>query len=51
MIVETHTDPSTAYSDADQTISVEMLRGLIRDVEVLSGLENLFEPKSETAVV
>ncbi len=50
LIVETHTDPSTSYSDADQTIGVDRLRGIIRDVALLAELEDLFEQKSDSAV-
>ncbi len=43
LIVETHTDPATSYSDADQTIGVDELSGIIRDLEALAGLEDLFD--------
>ena len=43
LIVEAHTDPATSYSDADQTISVDELSGIIRDLEALAGLEDLFD--------
>jgi 3-deoxy-7-phosphoheptulonate synthase len=41
LLVETHTDPATSYTDADQTISVETLDGIGRDMRVLAGLEGL----------
>ncbi len=50
LLVETHTDPSTSYSDADQTIDVESLRGISRDIEILVGLEDLFGHESNPAV-
>ena len=34
-IVETHTDPDTAYSDAAQTISVETLTEIVRERDLL----------------
>ncbi len=43
LIVEAHTDPATSYSDADQTIGVDELSGIIRDLEALAGLEDLFD--------
>ncbi len=44
LLVEVHTQPATAYSDAQQTIGVETFRGIAHDLEVLKGLEPLFEP-------
>ncbi|MEO6593470.1 MAG: 3-deoxy-7-phosphoheptulonate synthase [Planctomycetota bacterium] len=39
LLVETHTEPDTSYTDADQTIDVATLSGVLRDRDVLSGLE------------
>lgn len=39
LLVEVHTAPDTAYSDAAQTISIEDFEGIARDVEVIGGLE------------
>ncbi|MCK5945312.1 MAG: 3-deoxy-7-phosphoheptulonate synthase [Planctomycetes bacterium] len=39
LIVEAHTDPSTAYTDAQQTVDVETIAGIVNDMGVLSGLE------------
>lgn len=41
LLVETHTDPKTSYTDADQTISVETLAGIAADARVMLGLEEL----------
>ncbi len=48
LLVEVHTHPETAYSDAQQTIDVETFRGIIRDVELLQSLEPLFEGNGVT---
>lgn len=47
LLIETHTDPQTAYTDADQTIDVETLTGILSDITVLQGLE----PIADAAVV
>ena len=39
LLIEAHSDPDTAYSDAQQTIDVETLRGILRDAELLQQLE------------
>ncbi|MFK7740347.1 MAG: 3-deoxy-7-phosphoheptulonate synthase [Planctomycetota bacterium] len=39
LIVEAHTDPDTAYTDAQQTVSVETIRGIAEDAAVLASLE------------
>jgi 3-deoxy-7-phosphoheptulonate synthase len=39
LIVETHTEPGTSYTDADQTIDVPTLAGILRDRSVLQQLE------------
>jgi len=39
LLIETHFDPETSYTDADQTISTTTLAGIGRDLEVLAGLE------------
>jgi len=43
LLIEVHTQPATAYSDAQQTIGVETFRSIAHDLEVLKGLEPLFE--------
>ena len=43
ILVEAHTHPDTAYSDAAQTIDMEQLRGLNEDRKHLSGLKALTE--------
>ncbi|MFQ5792201.1 MAG: 3-deoxy-7-phosphoheptulonate synthase [Acidobacteriota bacterium] len=43
LVLEVHTHPETAYSDAPQTIGVETFRGVVRDAEVLRKLEPVFE--------
>jgi 3-deoxy-7-phosphoheptulonate synthase len=43
LLMEVHTHPETSYSDAEQTIDVETFRGVVRDAEVLRGLQPLFE--------
>lgn len=44
LLVETHTDPATSYTDAAQTISVATFEGIVRDVALLRELEPLGEP-------
>ena len=44
LLLETHTDPATSYTDADQTIDVATLQGVLRDLEVLQRLEPLAAP-------
>ena len=39
LLIETHTRPETAYSDAAQTIDVATFEGIARDAQVLAGLE------------
>lgn len=41
LIVETHTDPATAFSDGDQTIDVATFEGLVRDREILQRLDSV----------
>ncbi len=43
LMMEVHTHPDTAYSDAQQTIKVETFSGIVKDVEVLGRLESLFD--------
>jgi 3-deoxy-7-phosphoheptulonate synthase len=43
LLIEVHTHPETAYSDARQTIDVETFSGVVRDTELLRDLEPLFE--------
>lgn len=42
LILEVHTQPETAYSDAQQTIDVQTFQGIVRDARVLVDLESLF---------
>ena len=46
LLVESHTDPATSYTDADQAVSMESLAGIVRDIAFLSGLEE-FEAAAE----
>ncbi len=41
LLVEAHTEPETSYTDADQTIDVATLAGIVRDRDALAGLEAL----------
>ena len=41
LIIETHTHPDEAYSDGAQTISIETLKALHNDVEILNQLPQL----------
>jgi 3-deoxy-7-phosphoheptulonate synthase len=43
LVVEVHTHPDTAYSDAQQTVSVETFQGIVEDVEVMRTLPPLFK--------
>jgi len=47
LLIEVHTHPETAYSDAQQTIDVEMFRSIAQDTEFLRRLEPLFEEENE----
>lgn len=38
LLLEVHTDPSTAYSDGQQTVDMETLQGILRDRETLAML-------------
>jgi 3-deoxy-7-phosphoheptulonate synthase len=38
LLVEAHTDPSTAYTDAQQTVDVATVEGIVADMAVLSQL-------------
>lgn len=38
LIVEAHTDPATAYTDAQQTVDAATVAGIVGDMAVLSGL-------------
>ena len=44
LMMEVHSDPDTAYSDAHQTIDVETFAGIVKDASILSQLESLFQP-------
>lgn len=41
LIIETHNDPNTAYSDGAQTIDVETFAGIVKDARVLAGLDKI----------
>lgn len=42
LLIEVHTHPDTAYSDARQTIDIETFKGILRDTHYLNGLETIF---------
>jgi 3-deoxy-7-phosphoheptulonate synthase len=42
LVLEVHTHPDTAYSDAPQTIDVETFRGIVEDAELMRRLPQLF---------
>ncbi len=44
LMMEVHTHPDTAYSDAQQTVDVETFRGIVRDAALLRQLDPLFPP-------
>ena len=44
LMMEVHSHPDTAYSDAHQTIDVETFAGIVQDASILSQLEDLFQP-------
>jgi 3-deoxy-7-phosphoheptulonate synthase len=46
LMIEVHTHPDTAYSDAQQTIDVETFEAIAKDAEILDRLEPLFEGPS-----
>jgi 3-deoxy-7-phosphoheptulonate synthase len=41
LLVETHVQPETAYSDGEQTIDIATLEGILRDRAILATLEEL----------
>ncbi len=41
LLIESHTDPGMSYTDAAQTVSTNTLADIVRDMDVLSGLEPL----------
>lgn len=41
LIIETHNDPNTAYSDGAQTIDVETFSGIVKDAQILMGLDKI----------
>ena len=47
LLIETHVDPSTAYSDGQQTIRVEELEGIARDRAGIAGLEPLRDQEGQ----
>lgn len=44
LLLETHFDPDTSYTDAQQTISVETFEGIVRDRDLLQSLERSEAP-------
>ena len=48
LLVETHTHPDQSYTDADQTIDVGTLEGILRDRDVLGDLEPVGSAASAT---
>ena len=51
LLVEAHTDPDRSYTDADQTIDIETLAGIRRDLQLLQQLEQLEDYSGQPAVV
>ena len=43
LMMEVHTHPDTAYSDAQQTIDVETFHGIVKDASILGQLDSLFD--------
>lgn len=41
LIIETHNDPNTAYSDGAQTIDIETFAGIIKDAQILASLDKI----------
>ncbi|MFT6078170.1 MAG: 3-deoxy-7-phosphoheptulonate synthase [Planctomycetota bacterium] len=39
LIVEAHTDPTTAYTDAQQTVDMATIAGIVADMAVLATLD------------
>jgi 3-deoxy-7-phosphoheptulonate synthase len=39
LLIEAHTNPATSYTDADQTVDMATLAGIVRDRDFLAGLE------------
>lgn len=48
LMMEVHSNPDSAYSDAQQTIDVETFEGIVKDASILGQLESLFEPALAT---
>lgn len=46
LLIEAHTQPDIAYTDAAQTIDIETLAGIRRDLTVLAGLESTSDDQS-----
>lgn len=42
LIVEAHTDPNTAYTDAQQTVDVATIEGIVADAKLLGGLDAIY---------
>ena len=47
LMMEVHTQPDTAYSDAQQTIDIGTFSGIVKDASILVQLENLFGTDKE----
>lgn len=39
LLIEAHTHPATSYTDADQTVDMATLAGIVRDRDYLAGIE------------
>ena len=39
LILEVHTQPDSAYADSQQTVDIQTFEGIVRDAQVLAGLE------------
>ena len=39
LLIEAHTNPATSYTDADQTVDIKTLEGIVRDRDFLAGIE------------
>lgn len=41
LLVEAHTNPSTSYTDADQTVDMKTLEGIVKDRDYIAGMEKI----------
>jgi 3-deoxy-7-phosphoheptulonate synthase len=39
LLIEAHTNPATSYTDADQTVDMKTLEGIVRDRDFMAGIE------------